>query len=120
MKDFRQLRVWENSHTLTLEIYKVSKGFPKEELYGLTSQMRRSAASIPTNIAEGCGREGNREFARFLQIAMGSAFELDYQLLLAKDLQYINSDKYSLHYDKIDKVKRQLALLLRKVRNCSP
>lgn len=119
MRDFRQLRVWEASHKLTLEIYKITKRFPKEELFVLTSQMRRSATSIPTNIAEGCGRESNREYARFLQIARGSAYELDYQLMLTRDLGYLNSSIYADINVKIDGIKRQLAVLLRKVREAS-
>jgi len=83
MKDFRELKVWEKAHQLTLEVYKATTIFPKDELYGLTSQIRRACASIPANIAEGCGRRGDAEFARFLGIAMGSASELDYHLLLA-------------------------------------
>ncbi len=77
MRDFRQLRVWEESHDLTLKIYQITKTFPKEELFALTNQMRRSSASIPTNIAEGCGRETNKDYAHFLQIALGSSFELE-------------------------------------------
>ena len=84
MKDFRQLKVWEKSHQLALAIYKVTKEFPKEELYGLTSQIRRASMSIPTNIAEGCGRNTDADFARFLQMAMGSASETEYQLILAR------------------------------------
>jgi four helix bundle protein len=81
MKDFRQLKVWEKSHQLALAVYKITKEFPKEELYGLTSQIRRASMSIPTTIAEGCGRNTNKEFARFLQIAMGFASETEYQLI---------------------------------------
>jgi len=77
MRDFRGLSVWENSHSLTLLIYKSTSSFPKEELYGLTSQMRRSASSIPSNIAEGCGRDSQPQLARFLNIAFGSASELE-------------------------------------------
>jgi four helix bundle protein len=88
MKDFRQLKVWEKSHQLALSVYKATKKFPKEELYGLTSQIRRASMSIPTNIAEGCGRNTDKEFARFLQIAMGSASETEYQLILARDLEF--------------------------------
>lgn len=117
MRDFRQLRVWEESHDLTLRIYQITKTFPKEELFALTNQMRRSCSSIPTNIAEGCGRETNKDYAHFLQIALGSSFELDYQILLAKDLQYIDENLYSALNDKIDKIKRQLAILIKKVRN---
>ena len=83
MKDFRQLKVWDKSHELALSIYRATKDFPKEELYGLTSQIRRASMSIPTNIAEGCGRNTDADFARFLQMAMGSASETEYHLLLA-------------------------------------
>jgi four helix bundle protein len=86
MRDFRNLQVWEKAHALALSVYKATVSFPKEELYGLTSQIRRSSTSIPTNIAEGCGRNGDAELARFMSIGMGSASELEYQLLLAHDL----------------------------------
>jgi len=85
MQSFRTLRVWEKSHRLTLDIYASSKAFPRDEMYGLTSQMRRASASVGMNIAEGCCRKGNIEMGRFLQMAMGSASELEYQLLLAHD-----------------------------------
>src|SRR6266545_5951281 len=94
MKDFRQLKVWEKSHQLALEIYKATKNFPKEELYGLTSQLRLSSMSIPTNIAEGCGRFTDADFARFLQMAMGSASEAEYQLILARDLEFLPKELY--------------------------
>ncbi|CAN5778144.1 four helix bundle protein [soil metagenome] len=116
MRDFRQLRVWEESHDLTLKIYQITKTFPKEELFILTNQMRRSSSSIPTNIAEGCGRETSKDYAHFLQIALGSSYELDYQILLARDLNYIDEKSYSALNDKIDKIKRQLAILIKKVR----
>jgi four helix bundle protein len=119
MRNFRQLNVWSESHSLTLEIYQVTKSFPKDELFALTSQMRRASASIPSNIAEGCGRGTNKEYAQFLQIAMGSASELDYQLLLAKDLKYIDVAVYSALNDKVDKIQRQLNILIRKVRATS-
>ena len=86
MRDFRQIKVWAKAHQLTLEIYKTTAGFPREELYGVTSQLRRSAASIPANIAEGFGRGGSAELARFLQIGLGSAYEVEYHALLAMDL----------------------------------
>ncbi|MGA9994068.1 MAG: four helix bundle protein, partial [Pyrinomonadaceae bacterium] len=91
MRDFREFKVWVKSHDLTLEVYKVTAAFPKEELYGLTSQIRRASASIPANIAEGCGRSGNPELCRFLQISMGSASELEYHLLLAHDLKFLKT-----------------------------
>ena len=94
MQSFRSLRVWEKAHRLTLDIYTSSKTFPREEMYGLTSQMRRSSAPIGMNIAEGCCRKGNIEMGRFLQIAMGSASELEYQLLLAHDLEYLQNPDY--------------------------
>lgn len=91
MRDFRELKVWEKAHCLTLAVYRATTAFPRDEVYGLTSQIRRSCASIPANIAEGCGREGDAELARFLQIAMGSASELEYHLLLTRDLDFLNS-----------------------------
>ena len=94
MKNFRDLTVWDTAHQLTLATYRHTIGFPPEERYGLVSQIRRSAASIPANIAEGCGRRGNSEFHRFLTIAMGSASELEYHFLLAKDFDYVKPDVY--------------------------
>ena len=75
MKDFKELKVWEKAHKLAVAIYKATLTFPKTEVYGLTSQMRRAGVSIPANIAEGCGRRSEVEFARFLQIAMGSSYQ---------------------------------------------
>jgi len=108
MRDFRNLQVWEKAHSLTLNVYKATSSLPKDELYGLTSQIRRSSASIPTNIAEGCGRSGNAELARFMSIGMGSASELEYQLLLAHDLNYLDQDTYTNLHEKVTEVKRML------------
>jgi four helix bundle protein len=116
MKDFRQLKVWEKSHQLALAIYKATKEFPKEELYGLTSQVRRASMSIPTNIAEGCGRNTDADFARFLQIAMGSASETEYQLLLSLDLGFLNKEQYDKLNLDVTEVKRMLASLLKTLR----
>lgn len=116
MKDFRQLKVWEKSHQLALAIYKATKEFPKEELYGLTSQIRRASMSIPTNIAEGCGRNTDADFARFLQMAMGSASETEYQLILAHDLQFLPKDSYEKLHNDVEEVKRMLASLLKTLR----
>ena len=116
MKDFRQLKVWEKSHQLALAIYKVTKEFPKEELYGLTSQIRRASMSIPTNIAEGCGRNTDADFARFLQMAMGSASETEYQLILARDLEFLPKDSYEKLHNDTEEVKRMLASLLKTIR----
>jgi four helix bundle protein len=94
MKDFRSLEVWKQSHQLVLNIYRHTKLFPNSELFGLTSQIRRAATSIPTNIAEGCGRDGEAELGRFLNIAKGSASEVEYLLQLAQDLNYIESEAH--------------------------
>ena len=116
MKDFRRLQVWQKAHLLTLKVYEATRKFPKEELYGLTTQMRKNSSSIPTNIAEGCGRGGDTEFARFLQIAMGSASELGYELILSRDLHYLSLDEYeSLNQDTVE-VKRMLAPFIRKLK----
>ena len=95
MRDFHKLGIWQRSHQLTLDVYKASKTFPKDESFGMTSQIRRAASSIPTNIAEGCGRSSNKDYAHFLQIAIGSASEVEYELLLAHDLEYINDESFN-------------------------
>ena len=115
MKNFRDLQVWDKAHKLTLEAYKVTQGFPREELYGLTSQIRRSSASIGANIAEGCGRRGNGDFHRFLQNAMGSASELEYHILLAHDLGILPPPKFKDLNTNIVEVKRMLSALIRKL-----
>src|SRR6266567_950955 len=115
MKDFRDLSVWNKAHRLTLATYKVTARFPKDELYTLTAQMRRSSSSIGTNIAEGCGRRGNGEFHKFLQIAAGSASELEYQFLLARDLSYFSEEQYGLMQASIVEIKKMLASLINRV-----
>lgn len=115
MKDFRNLQVWNKAHALTLSCYKVTGGLPRHEMFGITSQIRRGAASIAANIAEGCGKRGNGEFQRYLNIATGSASELEYHFLLAHDLGYLSpADYHSLH-DRVVEVKRMLASLAQKV-----
>jgi four helix bundle protein len=116
LRDFKTLQVWGKAHQLTLGIYEVMTTFPKDELYGLTSQMRRAAASIPANIAEGCGRTGDAELARFLQIAMGSASELEYHLLLAHDLGFLTSTIYNELDQNLADIKRMLNAFLQKLR----
>jgi four helix bundle protein len=116
VQSFRSLRVWEKAHKLTLDIYTSSKTFPREEMYGLTSQMRRSSASVGMNIAEGCCRKGNVEMGRFLQIAMGSASELEYQLLLTHDLAYLQNPEYERLSAQAVEVKRMLSSLMQKVK----
>ena len=108
MQDFHALKVWEKAHQLTLDIYRVTKSYPKDELYGLTSQIRRASSSIPANIAEGCGRRSDAELARFLQIAMGSASELEYHLLLARDLNYVDGSIHERLANQVIEVKRML------------
>lgn len=115
MKDFRDLRVWQAAHQLTLLIYKMTAKFPREELYGLTSQIRRCSASVAANIAEGCGRRGNAGFHRFLQIAAGSASELDYHLLLAHDLHFMDDGDYQRVAISLGQLRRMLSALLSKV-----
>ena len=115
-KDFRQLKVWQKSHQLTLNLYQITASFPRAETYGLTAQIRRAAVSIPSNLAEGCGRSGDAELARFCNIARGSASELEYQLLLARDLKLIQSDDYELLLQQTIAIKRMLTVFVRKLR----
>src|SRR6266550_383988 len=116
MREFRDFKVWEKAHSLTLDIFKATTTFPRAELYGLTSQLRRASSSIPANIAEGCGRGGNSEFARFLQIGMGSASELEYHTLLAHDLTFLPELIYDPLQNRVVEVKRMLTSLVQKVR----
>lgn len=115
MKDFWELKVWERAHQLTLDVYVTTSGFPRAELYGLTSQMRRCSASIGANIAEGCGKRGNNEFQRFLQIAAGSASELDYHFLLAHDVHFLAEPDYKRMASNLSELRRMLTSLLQKV-----
>src|SRR3974390_575048 len=116
MKDFRGLSVWRKAHAVTLEIYRVTRSFPREETYGITSQMRRCSSSIAANIAEGCGRRGNTEFARFLGISMGSASGLEYFLLLSRELGYVESDVYPALAGEVVTMRRMLNGLISKIR----
>lgn len=115
MKDFRDLRVWEEAHHLTLQLYRATAKFPREELYGLTSQIRRCSTSIGANIAEGCGKRGNNEFQRFLVMASGSASELAYELLLSRELGYLNEQTYVLLHEDLSRLRKMLNSLLQKV-----
>jgi len=115
MKDFRDLQVWHKAHALTLDCYRATSGFPKAETYGLTSQIRRSAASVAANIAEGCGKRGNGDFQRFLGIAAGSASEVEYHFLLARDLEFLDGEQYKSLDAAVVEVKRMLASLIIKV-----
>ncbi len=116
MKDFRQLQIWERSHQLTLRIYRITRQFPSEERYGLIAQMRRSGSSIPTNIAEGCGRNSEADFARFLDHSMGSASELEYQLILSHDLGYLPADQFAEISSELIEIKRMINAFLQKLR----
>jgi four helix bundle protein len=115
VKDFHELKVWQKAHQLALAVYRFTASFPREELYGLTSQLRRSSSSIPANLAEGCGRNGDAEFARFCSIAAGSASELEYHLLLAKDLELMKLQESEELVQRTTEVKRMLAALLQKL-----
>jgi four helix bundle protein len=114
VQNFRDLKVWGKAHRLALDVYRATRPFPREERYGLTSQLRRSATSVPSNIAEGCGRSQG-DFGRFVQIALGSASELEYQLLLAHDLELLQATQFEGLVGKTVEVKRMLASLLSKL-----
>src|SRR5207248_8304728 len=114
MKNFRDLKVWTKAHELALSAYRATTSFPSEERFGLTSQIRRCSSSIPANIAESCGRGSDGDFQRFLQVAMGSATELEYHLLLGRDLNYLTQVMYS-QLQNVVEVKRMLAALIVKV-----
>jgi len=115
VKDFRQLKVWAKAHTLTLAVYKVTRSFPAEERFALISQMRRCAVSAPSNLAEGCGRESDKDFARFVSIAAGSISELEYQVLLANELGYLNESEFRQLELQINEVKKMLNSLIRRL-----
>jgi four helix bundle protein len=117
MKDYRHLDVWMKAHKVARAVYQASRGFPKDEIYGLTSQMRRAAIFICANIAEGCGRKSDSELARFLQIARGSASELDYHLLLAHDLKFLSTPEYTELESNLREVQRMLTSLSQRVRH---
>ena len=108
MRDFRELTVWQKAHELVLEVYRQSSDSPSDERFGLTSQLRKAAVSIPSNIAEGCGRGSDRDFSRFLSIAAGSASEVEYQILLARDLRYLSDEAYGPLNENVNEVKRIL------------
>ncbi len=116
MQDYKLLNVWKKSHNIVLEIYKLTKSFPKEELFGLVGQVRRAAVSIPTNIAEGAGRGSKAEFNRFLQISFGSISELEYELMLSKDLDFINDSDYSKIMILIEEIKKMLSGLIKSIK----
>ena len=120
MQDFRQLLVWEKSHRLTIDVYKATEIFPTNEKYGLTSQVRRACVSIASNIAEGAGRSSDKEFARFIEIAAGSASEVEYQLLLAHDLGFLDTSLQNDLNRRVNEVKKMLNSLRKKLRTLKP
>jgi len=116
MQNYKDLKVWEKAHQFTLKVYESTRSFPREELYGLTNQLRRAAYSIPANIAEGCGKNSKSDFANFLNISLGSANESEYFLILSKDLKYLSLDIFELLFTHINEVKAMLIALINKVR----
>jgi len=117
MRDFKAINAWHKAHHLTIKVYKITKDFPREELYGITSQLRRACSSIPTNIAEGCGRETEAELCRFLYIAMGSASETEYLFMLAKDLHYISDSLYYELNNEILVIKKMITGYIQKLKS---
>ena len=115
MRDFKKYDIWKLSHLLTLKIYDVTKSFPKDEIYGIISQIRRASSSIPTNISEGCGRDSDAEFNRFLTIALGSASEVEYLIILSKDLNYIDENSFINLNEEINIIKRKIYSLKQKL-----
>jgi four helix bundle protein len=117
LRSYKDLKVWQKSYQLCLNIYKLTKGFPKEETYNLTSQIRRAAVSVPSNIAEGYGRKTTPEYIRFLYIAYGSNCELETQILLTGDLGYIKSEQLKNIQEDIGEVERMLKALINSLEN---
>ena len=115
MRDYKKYDIWKLSHLLTLEVYKITESFPKEEIFGLTSQIRRASSSIGINIVEGCGRGSDEDFKRFLRNASGSAFEVEYILLLSKDLNYISEEKFIGLTPKAEELKMKISKLILKI-----
>lgn len=115
MIDYRNYKVWQKSHQLVIDIYKLTETFPKNEQFNLVSQINRAAVSVPTNIAEGCGRETQKELIRFLYISSGSSHELEYLILLSKDLNFIKEEEYNRISNEIIEIKKMLASLIRKI-----
>lgn len=109
--DYQELKVWQKAHAVTLDVYKLTKQWPREEIYGLTSQARRAALSIGANLAEGSGRMGPAEFAHFVSLAAGSAAELEYELLVARDLGYLEDDAHTPIANELTEIRKMLGAL---------
>ena len=116
MQDFTQLKVWQKAHSFTVNLYKSTKDFPNDEKFGLTNQIRRASVSIESNISEGCGRNGDKEFSRFLDIAQGSACEVKCQVLIARDLGYLDNNNSLILIDKINEISRMINALNQKLK----
>ena len=117
MVDYRNYKVWQKAHALVLEIYKTTRTLPAEEKFNLISQINRAALSIPTNIVEGCGRETQKELLRFLHISSGSAFELEYLILVSSDLKFINKETSEKLMNEIMEIKKMLFVLIQKIKS---
>ncbi len=117
MKTYKELIVWQKAVEFVTAIYSVTKGFPKEEIYGLTNQIRRAAVSVPSNIAEGFGRNSKNEFKHFLQIAIGSLFELQTQLEIARNLEFISAEKFDKLFSSTREIEAMLSSLIRKLKS---
>lgn len=117
MQDFKKLNVWEKAHASALAFYQITKVFPKDEIYGLTSQIRRASVSIPANIAEGCGRKSSAEFGQFLQISLGSTTELEYHLLLARDLKYLDIKDYEHLNSQVIEIRKMLISFIQTIKD---
>lgn len=115
IKNFKELKIWQKGIEIVKEVYVLTRLFPKEELYGLTSQMRRAAVSIPSNIAEGFKRNHNKEFQQFLHISLGSAAELETQFIIAKELRFIDDGRTDLIFEKLDHLSKMISALLNKM-----
>jgi four helix bundle protein len=112
MRNYRDLQVWSKAHNLTLDLYRISRGFPREEMFGVTSQLRRAAVSVAANLAEDCGRRTSTELARFMRIAMGSASEVDDHLLLCRDLEFMKQDEFNQSSSHLTEVRKMLTSFL--------
>ncbi|HPR18066.1 MAG TPA: four helix bundle protein [Candidatus Cloacimonadota bacterium] len=117
MRDFKKLKIWQKAHELTLDIYRITRNFPPEEIYGLTGQLRRASSSIEFNLAEGCGRDSEKELSRFSSISMGSASEVENELLLSLDLEYLSETDYTRLYEKTIEVKKMLSSFIISLKN---
>ena len=117
MQDYRKIKAWEKAHQFVLGVYAATKRFPKEELFGLTSQLRRATVSIPANVVEGCGRKTRADFARFLSISVGSTNEADYYLLLCRDLGYLENAAYELLHIQVTEIRKMLISFADKISN---